>query len=398
VNFSSGILRFAGMAVFLISGLAQAQAEDFDESRNYICEGCTDRSSARQFVEERVVNQGCNTAPFDPHWSASGDACAGPDERAVVIHPETLEVFTFIVYRGSMARENLPPMVVQAEGAISDDEIAELQAAWEIYLDYEAFVADVAAYHQSLIEANISTGSFGVQSDDDFAPDIDCPSGTALEVLGDQSEFVETRQAVIDWAKEEFGDRFDDETRLHFSSASVAINAGFLSGQANFEAGSSGYSMAEGYRTTFSIVEAETDGRRNWESIDGAPDYLWFDFTVARAQDGYVSAFTEINPQMSRVHGHEGWLTDDHDLTELDDCTRHQLTNAYSNGIVDNPNASGGASGGGMVGGTGGGGGDTYEMICVENPEGGGGPECCAGTFCIPAQCSGGHCWPRDPE
>jgi hypothetical protein len=256
----------------------------------------------------------------------------------------------------------MPPMASRSPGALSRAERRNLIRAWELYERYERFVADVAQYHQQLTNARSPAPKSSDQSTSS------CPPGTALAVLSDDEAFREQRQEVGDWARAEYADRFEEGTRFVFSSVSVGISAGIISGSVGFNVGESGYDQVDGYRTTFVMREAPRDSDR-WFVVPerGERDFLWFDFSMAQAQDGYISAAVSLNEARSRINGSVGWL-ERPDVSELGSCARQRLNEAYRIGTISSPGGSGGGGSGGRVappfigggGGSGGGSGNDF--------------------------------------
>ncbi|WP_406672596.1 hypothetical protein [Natronospira sp.] len=342
------------IAVFtiLIGLFCIAQASAASVERVHVCSQCVDGDAA--FEEAKAIAEvKCEAASggassYEDGYGEPGlaPACSIPDETLFLFEPDQQEVYAFDVHYSLPGVGQAEFLVVSADISLATAE--EIRTGWGLYLEYLAMIEDVEMRMAEFLQPNGNTPSYGplsigVSDSDEIA----CPSGTALEALGDHAKLTQLKEQAVSEFQSAYEDRLSGYgVTLAISGGWLSIDAGPLGAGLNFDLErEESIELEEHWRAYFDFME---DGSNGWASISDDPDFLAFRFVLEPSTDGELSVTMELDPSLSRVHGEEGWLTEPHDRSELDDCSRQRLEQAVADGQIIDPNSNfnfGGISG-----------------------------------------------------
>jgi len=366
-RYQVGLLATGLLFVVGWAGHTLAATAEFDDTVVYVCDHCDSGESARQFLEQHILYQPCDSDGGDPRFGTG--ACVAPDIRAVVLNPSTLELRSFLLKRRSMARENLPPMVSSQPNLISPSEQGEIIQAWDKLARFDQMMEAIGSEMTEWVSDYFEQESDGDHSDggdaqepplggggNDFIvhssadEELICPTGTALSLVGDRDALHETKNTARERVIEAYDAHFQDGTLLDYADrASVGVSSPYLTAGVEFDLTRSeqffGY-----YEIEFNNVEV--DG--GWERLSN-PDYLVFDVYMYKSNLG-TRASVGFNSSLSVVHGEKGFLDLDTQIDPEDECTEAHLIGYWSQTTTPGGPGNSGVGGGGG-GGIGGGGG-----------------------------------------
>ncbi|MDQ2069628.1 hypothetical protein [Natronospira bacteriovora] len=378
----------AASSILLLSSSAPAQSSSdwpsYDITAHYLCDQCTDWQSATEFAQGYITAKHCDpddvdwgrvevheddgdsdgdsdggggddggggSTPIDPdngggfipfsNTSSTTAHCAGPDERANVLNPETGSIFTFIVERRSQARDGMPPLAYPRPAALDAFEKSELEFVLEQYIRYRDMRDELSEFMSSQAGSGGELGGYSCSANQDDGSD--CPETTALAALSDPEAYGELIQLAIDWIADEYAGRFSDDTQVLISSGYFGVTAGPLSAGINVDVHNA--DSVEAFSHYFMFRNSDS-GQELLDRMDA----LVFQFRAVRASSasGHREVFASValDPYLSRINGRSGWLRNAWTSPEdLNECDFKQLMSAFRSGIIGNPGGgAGGAS------------------------------------------------------